>query len=244
MLNLAWVLLEALLLQGLVFLAMAFREKFGPFLVFVLAVSSYFIANISASLVAQRFFAWEISLGSTATFVLVLFLILFFYDLEGIKGARRYFQVIILGGFFQIILTLLFYFRLSYFPFTNLVFPDLRLDKIFLLVSKTTLFSLIAFVIDGFFLILLYNYLSLKFPICPRELSVFISLLFILWLDSLIFVLTNFYSSPEVFKILIGHLLAKSLLAVCFSFFYFVLKRMYGLKKGVDRLIDRLPLAY
>lgn len=243
MLNLILVLLEALLLQGLAFLTMAFRKKFGPWLVFALAVSSYFIANISASLVTQKFFAWEISLGSTATFVLVLFLILFFYDLEGIKEARRYFQVIIFGGFFQIILSFLFYFRLTYFPFINLVFPGLEMNKIFWLISKTTFFSLIAFIIDGFFIIFLYNYLSFRFALWPREVCVFASLLLTLWLDSSIFVLTNFHSSPEVLKILTGHFLAKSLLALCFSFFYFLLKRMYGLKKGVEEIVNHLPFA-
>ncbi len=243
MLHLVWVFLEALLLQGLVFLTMAFRKKFGPCLALALAVSSYFIANISASLVIQKFFNWEISLGSTATFVLVLFLILFFYDFEGIRGARRYFQVIVLGGFFQIALSLLFYFRLSYLPYANLVFPGLQMEKMFLLFSKTTFFSLIAFIIDGFFLILLYNYLGLRFANWPRETTVFISLISVLWLDSLVFVLTNFYSSPAVFEILIGHLLAKSLLAVLFCLFYSVLKRMYGLREGVEKVIDRLPLA-
>lgn len=243
MLHLIWVLLEAFLLQGLAFLAMAFRKKFGSGLALALAVSSYFIANISASLVIQKFFNWEISLGSTATFVLVLFFVLFFYDLEGIKGARRYFQVIVLGGFFQIVLSLIFYFRLSYFPYTNLAFPGLQLEKMLLLFSKTTFFSLIAFIIDGFFLLLLYNYLSLRFANWPRETTVFTSLILVLWLDSLVFVLTNFYSSPKVLEILIGHFLAKSLLAVLFCLFYFVLRRMYGLREGVEKAIDRLPLA-
>lgn len=244
MLCLVCVLLEAFLLQVLAFLAMAFRAKIGPFLVYALAVSSYFIANISASLVTQDFFGWRISLGSTATFVLVLFLVLFFYDIENIKSARRYFQVIICGGLFQIALSLFFYFRLNFFNYYNLAFPGLQMEEIFLLVAKTTFFSLIAFIIDGFLLILLYTYMNLKFSALPSEVRVFLSLTLVLWFDSLLFVLTNFYSTPGVYSLLAGHLLAKSFLAVCFSFFYFLLKKkMYGVKVIVDKAIERLPLA-
>jgi uncharacterized PurR-regulated membrane protein YhhQ (DUF165 family) len=243
LLSLVWVLLETLLLQGLAFLAMAFRKKIGPCLVYALAVSSYFLANLSASLVIQKFFNWQISLGSTATFVLVLFLILFFYEIEGIKGARRYFQVVILSGLFQIALACLFYFRLTLFPYSLLALANLPLEKVFLLFARTTFFSLLAFFLDGFLIILLYSYLTLKFRGLPSEIAVFLSLILVLWFDSFLFVLTNFYSSSQVYSILAGHLVTKSLLAACFSSFYFFLKKMYGFRSRVEKIIERLPLA-
>lgn len=233
------LLAEAAVLTCIVFFLLGLRNRLGLYPVAMFAVASLLFANMTAPIFRHTFFKWEITQGSGAPFVVVLFILLLLYDLEGLEEAKKFFQGLIIASILVIPLVYFLIWKASWVPSPHSPFSAKLVIELFGVNPRTMWASLIALVADGFFLMFLYHYLGGKFPHLHSIGRVFIVLLLTLWLDSLIFVLGSFGFIHAVKSILAGHFAVKSILALVFSLFYGLARFLYPLKSGVEKFAER-----
>lgn len=239
MVSLLILLVEAAVLACIVFFLLGLRNQLGLFPVVMFAMASLLFANLTAPIFWHNFLNWEITQGSGAPFVVVLFIFLLLYDLEGFEEAKKFFQSIIITSILILPLVYFLIWKAACIPSVNSPFSGELIVELLGVNPRTTLASLFALLVDGFFLMFLYHYLGGMFPRLHSIGQVFITLLLTLWLDSLIFALLSFGFIHAVKSILAGHIAAKSILALVFSLFYGLARLLYPLKSGVEKFAER-----
>ena len=210
------ILTEFLLLSSCILLLFKLRTKLGLAPLYILLGAVQFLqANLGGSLSFIFLDEYLIYPGSIILFSGVLSAVLLVYIKEGVASARALIIGIVVSN---IVMALLF--EVTYLQqiivskFNNTAVDP---DSIFNVNFKYLFSGTTILLIDFLLLVILYQYLILKFKKLPFFLVLFISFWAILVFDAIAFNVALFYGTPTFKTSLSGHLLGKSVAAVAYS---------------------------
>ena len=210
------IITEFLLLSSCILLLFKLRARFGLAPHYILLGAVQFLqANLDSSLSFEFFDDYIIYPGSVILFSGVLFAVLLIYIKEGVASART----LIIGIIFSnVIMSMMF--EITYFQQvidSQINNTTLNTNSIFNINFKYLFSGTLILSIDFLLLVILYQYLFLKFKKLHFFLVLFISLWAILIFDSVAFNIALFYGTPIFETSLLSHLLSKSIAAIVYS---------------------------
>jgi uncharacterized PurR-regulated membrane protein YhhQ (DUF165 family) len=184
------------------------------------AATSLFFANLTAPIFIHRFFAFHITQGSGGPFCLVIFVLVLVYELHGIEVTRKFFQSLVAVSILNLLFVFTFLAKTSWAPSPLSPYSSALLSEMFSFQPRVIFSSIFAFIVDGFFLMFFYTYLSSSLPKLSPYIRFFLTLLFTLWLDSILFVFLAFGINENSATILLGHFAVKFTISFFFTLFY------------------------
>jgi len=210
------IITEFLLISSCILLLFKLRARLGlaPLYILLGAVQ-YLQANLGSSLSFNFFDEYVIYPGSIILFSGILFAVLLIYIKEGVASART----LIIGIVFSnIIMSLMF--EITYLQQiidSQINNTSLNSESIFNINFNYLFSGTVILFIDFLLLVILYQYLILKFKKLPFFLILLISLWSILIFDAVAFNIAIFYGTPLFKTSLLSHLLGKSIAAIIYS---------------------------
>jgi uncharacterized PurR-regulated membrane protein YhhQ (DUF165 family) len=184
------------------------------------AATSLFFANLTAPIFIHRFFSFHITQGSGGPFCLVIFVLVLVYELHGIEVTRKFFQSLVAVSILNLLFVFTFLAKTSWAPSPLSPYSSALLSEMFSFQPRVIFSSIFAFIVDGFFLMFFYTYLSISLPKLSPYIRFFLTLLFTLWLDSILFVFLAFGINENSATILLGHFAVKFTISFFFTLFY------------------------
>ncbi len=200
-------LLNSLLLVTAVIGFHALRRRYS--LAFVYAILGMIIATawIMPQTMAVRIGGMDFLVVSTVLYTCVLVGVFLCYVFDGPSAGRTAIAVVVGGTVLFPLSALLFRsLFLQVNPLSSCPFPPI------LWINYTA--SILAILVDLLALTVVWGFLNRYRDRIPLGLSVFLSLLSIMWIDSLIFISMAFGSSPDYWSILQGTLVSRSVMAM------------------------------
>ena len=210
------ILIEFLIIILAILVLFNYRKSIGLAPLYILLGSiQYFQVNVGKLISLEILDKYPIYPGSIVLISAILFAILLIYIKEGVPSARALILGIIISNFFLI----------GLFEITNA--QNLSLGKlaglspndtaVFNVNYKSFVIGTVVFLADFFLLVIIYQFLILKFKNTYLYLVLFAALLSVLIFDAFAFNVIMYYKTPIIQTSLIGHLIAKSFAALIFS---------------------------
>ena len=228
------ILLEFLLTFSSILFLFKFRTKLGLAPLYILLGAIQFIqANLGSSFSIIFFENLRIYPGSIILFSGVLFAVLLIYIKEGVRSARALMVGIVITNIFMA-----FMFEITYLQqvIGNQI-SNTPINETFNINFKYYLSGTAILFIDFLILVIIYQFLVLKFKKLPYFLILFVSLGSILIFDAIAFNFTLFYGTPLFKTSLVGHLLGKSIAAFFYSSILYFYLTNFDFEKTKTSLI-------
>jgi PAS domain S-box-containing protein len=210
------IIFEIIFITFLVFFLYRVKSWFGLAPLYILIGSNQFFETLIATTFQIKIFSeYTISPGAIILFSATVFIILFIYIKEGTQIAQRFIFGIILSNIsFAILLWFTQIQTENSININNLssIFPDL-----FNLNYGFFLNGTIILLVDSLIIVIVYEFLLSKIKWIGLYTRLLIVILFVLNLDAVLFIMINFWGSPEMGNKIIGQLIAKSFMAVYFA---------------------------
>jgi uncharacterized PurR-regulated membrane protein YhhQ (DUF165 family) len=200
------------------------------------AATSLFFANLTAPIFIHRFFTFHITQGSGGPFCLVIFVLVLVYELCGIEVTRKFFQSLVVVSILNLLFVFTFLAKTSWAPSPLSPYSSALLSEMFSFQPRIIFSSIFAFIVDGFFLMFFYTYLSSSLPKISPYIRFFLTLLSTLWLDSIIFVFLAFGINENSVTILLGHFAVKFTISFFFTLFYILSSLISPFQEGKEKV--------
>ncbi|NNC51114.1 MAG: PAS domain S-box protein, partial [Flaviramulus sp.] len=195
----------------------------------LLGAVQYLQTNLGSSVSFQLFDDYQIYPSSIILFSSILYAVLLIYIKEGVTSARTLIIGIVLSN-----VIMSFMFEITYLQQiieSQIKNTELVTNSAFNVNFNYLFFGTIILFVDFLLLVILYQFLVLKFKKLPYFLILFTSLWAILIFDSLAFNIAIHYGNPEFKTSLLSHILGKSIAALGYStVLYFYVKYLDGEK--------------
>lgn len=209
-------LFEIIFITVLVFFLYRVKPWFGLAPLYILIGSNQFFETLVATtfqiIILNNY---TISPGAIILFSATIFIILLIYIKEGTQIAQRFIFGIILSNIsFAVLLwlTRIQAENIASINNFNKILPDL-----FDLNYGFFLNGTIVLLIDSLIIVIVYEFLLSKIKWIGLYSRLLIVILFVLNLDSVLFIIISFWGSPDLLNKIVGQLIAKSFIAIYFA---------------------------
>ncbi|MEP3838141.1 MAG: PAS domain S-box protein [Algibacter sp.] len=210
------IITEFLLLSSCILLLFKLRARIGLAPLYILlGAIQYLQANLGSTFSFNVFSEYVIYPGSIILFSGVLFAVLLIYIKEGVASARALIIGIVVSNIFMSLMFEVTY--LQEIVISQINNTPLNTDSVFNINFEYFFSGTVILLVDFFLLVILYQYLILKFNKLPFFLILFTALCTILVFDAIVFNVALFYGTPLFATSLLSHVLGKSLAAFLFS---------------------------
>ena len=220
---------EIILVSVFVILTHRFKYFFGfGFMLIFLGSVQFYQTVLASSVYNEIFDNIIISPGSTVLFSSTLCTILLLFHTEGVKVTRT--------ATFGLLFTNVFLALLSYITVKQLSADNhsLHIDYLNLLFNfDITLFLIgtIVMLIDFFLLIIIYQFINLKFSFLFHAIKIYIPLALISAFDSIVFYNINFVSIEKETNLLYSNILGKQIAVLIFSILICLYLKILNIQK-------------
>ena len=155
----------------------------------------------------------SLSPGSIILFSASLFTILLIYIKEGVIRAQSIILSIILSNVIFVIIA-----EVTILQSNPVEFFMAKVNaEVFRINYKTFIVGTVVLLIDAFLLVILYEFINSKMKRINLYFKITIVLLVTLWVDSFLFVGISFYNKINLYYLLQGQLIGKTIAAIIFS---------------------------
>ena len=213
------ILIEFLFVSSCILFLFRYRSQLGLAPLYIYLGAIQYLQVFSSSYISFEFLeTYTIYPVSVIIFSSVLFAVLLIYIKEGVASARTLILGIIISNF---LLTALAGITFVQESVLGMIAEDLPKSG-FNTGYKYFIIGTIILLFDFILLVILYQFFITKIKKLSYFIVLFVSLLLVLFFDSIVFNAILKYSSPDLLNSLIGHFISKSVAAFIFSFILYL----------------------